>query len=102
MGMSLDRARMIIVGSVLLAGAVVAADGTRFADFTPLAASAGPTADESTPITFGNPDFHQRSIADRNTQLAAGIPNSGNWDMNTVNETGFLKGRFLFTVFETD
>ncbi len=102
MRMSFDRPRMIIVGSVLLAGAVVAADGTRFSDFTPLAASAGPTADESTPITFGNPDVHQRSIADRDTQLAAGRPNSGNWDMNTVNETGFLKGRFLFTVFETD
>ena len=29
------------------------------------------------------------------------MPNSGNWDMNTVNETGPHKGRYLFTVFET-
>ena len=35
------------------------------------------------------------------TQLAASKPNSGNWDMITVNETGRHKGRYLFTVFET-
>jgi hypothetical protein len=73
----------------------------RFSHFTPLASSAGPTADEAAPITFGNPDFQQRSIADRTFQLAAGSPNSGSWDMITVNETGRHKGRYLFTVFET-
>jgi hypothetical protein len=77
------------------------ADNVRFSDFTPLASSAGPTGDESTPVTFGNPAFEQRSIASRNAQLGAGIPNSGNWDMNTVNETGPHAGRYLFTVFET-
>ena len=88
---------------LLLTGNLVLADGggIRFSDFTPLAASAGPTADEATPITFGNPAFEQRSIADRATQLAAGVPSSGNWDMNTINENGKQKGRFLFTVFET-
>ncbi len=108
MRMSLDRARLIAVGSVLLAGSVAFAhgDGTRFSDFTPLASSAGPIlpigdAAEAAPIIFGNPDFQQRSIADRNTQLADDKPNSGNWDMNTVNETGRRKGRYLFTVFET-
>ncbi len=60
-----------------------------------------PVAGEGTPITFGNPDFAQRSLADRATQLAAGAPNSGSWDMITVNETGPHKGRYLFTVFET-
>jgi secreted PhoX family phosphatase len=77
----------------------------RFSDFTPLASSAGPipvgSGGEATPITFGNPFFEQRSIADRNTQLALGIPNSGNFDMLTYNETGPHKGRYLFTVFET-
>lgn len=87
--------------SLLLAGAALA-DDTRFSVFTPLAASAGPTADEATPITFGNPAFQQRSIANRAAVLAQGKPNSGNWDMNTVNETGRQNGRFLFTVFETD
>ena len=98
--------RMLLNGAtlfagLLLAGVAVMADGTRFSDFTPLPASAAPTADESMPLTFGNPAFEQRSIADRETQLAFGIPNSGNWDMNTVNETGPHKGRYLFTVFET-
>jgi hypothetical protein len=95
------RAKVAALGTMLFAGSLVVADGTRFSDFTPLAASAGPTADESKPITFGNPIFRQKSIADRATQLAKGIPNSGNWDMNTVNETGWQRGRYLFTVFET-
>lgn len=93
--------RTKLATGLLLAGSSVFADGTRFEDFTPLASSAGPTADEAMPITFGNPDFTQKSIADRETQLATGTPNSGNWDMNTLNETGANKGRYLFTVFET-
>jgi uncharacterized protein len=88
-------------GCLLLASAVVLANGTRFSDFTPIGGSVGPTTNEAIPITFGNNSFHQRSIADRSTQLALGRPNSGSWDMNTVNETGPHKGRFLFTVFET-
>ena len=75
----------VAAAGLLLAGTALVADGTHFSDFTPLTASAGPTLDESKPITFGNPIFKQKSIADRATQLAAGIPNSGNWDMNTVN-----------------
>jgi hypothetical protein len=94
-------ARTLAISAVLLASSALIADGTRFSDFTPLNSSAGPTADESAPITFGNPAFQQRSIADRVTQLALGRPNSGNWDMNTINETGPHKGRYLFTVFET-
>lgn len=102
-----SRAMVITVGGLLLGGGVALTDvagasGTRFSDFTPLTSSAGPTADEATPITFGNAAFQQRSVADRATQLAAGAPNSGNWDMNTVNETGPRKGAFTFTVFETD
>jgi hypothetical protein len=92
---------------LLLAGTSVFADSTRFADFTPLASSAGPTFDEAQPVTFGSPKFIQESIADRETQLADGKPNattsliaSAAWDMNTLNETGRKKGRFLFTVFE--
>ena len=92
---------------LLLAGTSVFADDTRFADFTPLARSAGPTGDEAQPITLGNPKFIQKSIADRETQLIDGKPNANPnlinpaaWDMNTVNETGRKKGQFLFTVFE--
>jgi uncharacterized protein len=100
------RARTLATGGMIL-GALIAssgaavADGLRFSDFTPLETSAGPTADEATPITFGNPAFAQRSIASRSEQLAQGEPNSGAWDMNTVNETGAHKGEYLFTPFES-
>jgi secreted PhoX family phosphatase len=92
------------LGAVLLvAGTVIIADGLRFSDYTPLTASAGPVplAGEAAPITFGNPDFQQRTLSERATQLAENEPNSGSWDMNTTNETGPQKGRYLFTVFET-
>ena len=52
----------VIVGVIATSG-VAMADGLRFSDFTPLPSSAGPTADEAAPITFGNPAFQQRSIA---------------------------------------
>ena len=97
----LRRARLNTAGALLDGGAVVAADGTRFSDFTALTASAGPTANEAQPITFGNPDFQQESIAARQTQLLLSRPNSGSFDMITVNETGPHKARHLFTVFET-
>lgn len=90
----------VALGFALATSSALAANS--FGNFTPLTASAGPTADESMPITFGNPAFAQRSIADRQTQLAASKPNTGSWDMITVNETGRDdKGRYLFTVFET-
>ncbi|HKA92704.1 MAG TPA: alkaline phosphatase PhoX [Acidimicrobiia bacterium] len=91
----------LVLAAVLTAGGVAAAAGARFSDFTPLTSSAGPTADETKPITFGNPAIRQRSVANRTAQLAAGEPNSGAWDMITVNETGPRKGRYLFSPFET-
>lgn len=102
MRMSSDRTRLLTASAVLATCVVAFAEGMRFSDFTPLASSAGPTADEAAPITFGNPEFQQRSIADRTSQLTALIPNSGVWDMNRINETGPQKGRYLFTVFESD
>ena len=98
---SLDRATLVTAGSLVLVGAALMADGTRFSDFTPLATSAGPTANEAAPITFGNAAFAQRSVVSRAVQLAAGIPNSGSFDMITTNQTGAHKSRYLFTVFET-
>jgi len=91
----------LVLAGVVATGGIAAADSDRFSDFTPLASSAGSTADEAAPITFGNSSFQQRSAADRTAQLAAGEPNSGSWDMITLNETGAQKGRYLFTPFET-
>jgi uncharacterized protein len=101
MRLSFNHARLFAAGGLLLASTALAAHGVRFSDFTPLPTSAAPTADESQPMALGSPVFEQRSIADRTTVLAENTPNSGNWDMNTVNETGRQRGRFLFTVFET-
>jgi uncharacterized protein len=89
------------IGLFLAGSSVFADDDIRFSDFTPLSASASPTTDETKPITFGNAKFLQKSIIDRQSQLAANKPNSGNFDMNTLNQTGRHKGRYLFTVFET-
>ena len=89
------------LAGVLALTAGAGADGLRFSDFTPLASSAGPTANEDQPITFGNRAFQQRSIVSRADQLEAGEPNSGDFDMNTVNETGPHAGRYLFSPFES-
>lgn len=97
---SFVRGRLAMLG-FLVGSTVLLANNTRFSDYTPLPASAGPTADESQPMTFGNPDFQQQSIVQRSTQLAAGKPNTGSFDMTTSNETGPHKGRYIFTVFET-
>ena len=98
---SFDLARVLALGGVLITGTIVTGDGTRFSDFTPLGSTAGPAADESQPITFGNSAFQQRSIVDRATQLGLSYPNSGSFDMISTNETGPHKGRYLWTVFET-
>src|SRR5574343_1947834 len=78
---------------------------TLFDNFTPLTSSAGPIpvggAGEATPITLSSPNFTQVSIADRNTHLAQGQGDSGNWDMITANETGPNAGRYLFMPYET-
>jgi secreted PhoX family phosphatase len=74
---------------------------TRFSDFTPLESSAGPTNYEGKPITFGNPSFQQVTIASVNAQRDDNEATSTDWDMQTLNETGHQKGRFLFTVFES-
>jgi uncharacterized protein len=93
---------LALAGSVLVAGTVLFASNVRFSDFTPIPSSAGPTSTEAAPIIFGNPSIQQASIANRSAQLSFGKPNSGSWDMNTLNETGTQRGRFLFTVFETE
>ena len=95
------------IGLALLALTLpVVAASTRFSDFTPLTASAGPLpvdgAEEATPITLSSDEFSQRTLADRRTQNQLVLnSNSGNWDMVTSNETGPNTGRYLFMPFET-
>ena len=98
---SFNLVKSLTLGGILITSTMLIADGTRFSDFTAVPASAGPAADESQPITFGNDVFEQRSIVDRATQLLHNAPNSGSFDMIATNETGPHKGRYLWTVFET-
>jgi hypothetical protein len=99
--LGLTLAGSLVAAGIVAGTGVAGAANTGFDQFTPLATSAGPTADEATPITFGSPAFQQRSVVDRNGQLAKGEPNSGVWDMITVNETGPQKGAYLFVPFES-
>lgn len=70
MTLTLTKIRLVAATGLLLAGAVLGADGTRFSEFTPLPTSAGPTADESRPMTLGNPAFEQpTSGVDRTVQI---------------------------------
>ncbi len=91
---------LLLAGLTAVSGAAEA-QNLRFSDFAPLESSAGPTDTPATPITFGNPAFRQRTIVSRAGQIAEGEPNSGDFDMNTVNETGPHQGRYLFTPFES-
>ncbi|HEU4709878.1 MAG TPA: alkaline phosphatase PhoX [Methylophilaceae bacterium] len=73
-----------------------------FDNFTPLTDSVPVgSLPEYAPLKLANSSWFQRTLADRNTQLAAGQSNSGNWDMITANETGAQAGRYLFSPFET-
>lgn len=97
-----EPSRIALAAALAAACTATAAAPSYFANFTPLPNSAGPTADESKPITLSSPRFSQLSLADRATQntLVPGS-NSGNWDMITANETGPQAGRWLFMPFET-
>lgn len=77
---------------------------TYFDSFTPLTGTiAAGSLPEAEPFRLSSPNFSQVTIADRATQNSL-VPasNSGNWDMQTANETGPDAGRYLFTPFETN
>src|SRR5262245_7225680 len=101
MTIALPRASTAAVISLLLGATALHAGRFQASDYTPLTQSAGRTTDESKPITLSSSEFSQKSIAARQDQLAAGVPNTGSFDMITLNENGPHQGRYLFTVFET-
>jgi secreted PhoX family phosphatase len=86
---------------LVLAGSSAFASGTSFEDFTPLVGdTVAGSLPESAPFVLSSPHFSQMTIAARDVTQANRF-DSGNWDMQTVNETGPEAGRYLFTVFET-
>jgi len=92
----------LVAGALMTMAAGANAATTYFDNFTPIAASAGPTANEAFPLTLSSPNFTQLTIADRATNNAL-VPgsDSGNWDMITANESGPDTGRYLFMPYET-
>ena len=92
----------LVAGALMTMAAGANAATTYFDNFTPIAASAGPTANEAFPLTLSSPNFTQLTIADRATQntLVPGS-NSGNWDMITANDSGPDAGRYLLMPYET-
>ncbi|MBT9458430.1 MAG: DUF839 domain-containing protein [Burkholderiaceae bacterium] len=96
----LNQLTALIVSALATQAALAAS--THFENFTPLAASvAAGSLPESAPFQLSSPNFSQKTIADRATQLASGQFNSGSWDMIDTNRTGPDAGRYLYTVFET-
>jgi uncharacterized protein len=96
----------LAVALALTFGMTALAVSSKFSDFTPLTGSARPLPvdgeEEATPITLSNPQWSQRTLADRRTQNDLVMnSNSGNWDMITSNQTGPNAGRYLFMPFET-
>jgi len=79
----------------------VLADATNFDDFTPMAGDTGAgSLPEAAPFALSSPDFRQVSIVIRDPAQTYRF-DSGNYDMNTVNENGPEAGYYLFTPFET-
>jgi hypothetical protein len=72
------------------------AAATDFDNFTASASSvAAGSLPEATPLQLSNPTWTQRTL-DANT----GVRRGDNWDMNTQNETGADRGRYIFTPYE--
>jgi secreted PhoX family phosphatase len=92
--------------ALALAAAPALAD-TAFDKFTPMLGDVGEgTLPEAAPYRLSSPNFAQISIVARN-DAANALPNelprfdSGNYDMQTANETGPDAGRYLFAPYET-
>jgi secreted PhoX family phosphatase len=96
----------LVLALAVTSGMIAFAANTKFSDFAPLTSSAVALlvdgSDEATPMTLSNPNWSQRSLADRRTQNNLVLnSNSGSFDMIASNATGPDAGRFLFMPFET-
>ncbi|MHB1215644.1 MAG: alkaline phosphatase PhoX [Thiobacillus sp.] len=86
---------------LVLAGSSAFAAGTSFEHFTPMSGDVGAgTLPESAPYKLSSPHFSQMTIVARDVSQANRF-DSGNYDMQTANETGPDAGRFLFAPYET-
>lgn len=94
--MKVFKLTLIAATVASLASPLAAQAATDFDNFTALPSSvAAGSLPEATPLQLANPTWTQRTL-DANT----GIRRGDNWDMNTQNETGADKGRYIFTPYE--
>lgn len=93
--------KLTIAISLSLASTQLLADATSFNEFTPMVGDTGAgSLPEAAPFAMSSPDFRQVSIVARDPSQAYRF-DTGNYDMNTVNENGPEAGHYLFTPFET-
>jgi uncharacterized protein len=86
---------------LMLAASPAFACGTSFKNFTPMRGDVGAaTLPESAPYKLSSPHFSQKTIVARDPAQTRRF-DSGNYDMQTANETGPEAGRYLFTPYET-
>jgi hypothetical protein len=90
----------VAVGLALVAPQLFA-DATNFDDFTPMVGDTGAgSLPEAAPFKLSSPDFRQVNIVVRDPAQTYRF-DSGNYDMNTVNENGPEAGYYLFSPYET-
>ncbi len=84
------------------AGPAAQAKPSCFDDFLPMTGdTVAGSLPEETPFVPASPSWTQKSIVTRDVMQTQRF-DSGNYDMHTLNENGPSRGRYLFTVFETD
>lgn len=87
--------------SLTLTAPQLFADASNFDKFTPMVGDTGAGAlPEAAPFRLSSPDFREINVVVRDPAQAYRF-DSGNYDMNTVNENGAEAGRYLFTPYET-
>ena len=86
---------------LILAGTPAFAAAPSFDHFTPMTGDVGAgTLPEAAPYRLSSPHFFQETLVARDVTRARRF-DSGNYDMQTANETGPDAGRYLFSGFET-
>lgn len=93
--------KLSIALGIALATSQVLADASNFDKFEPMTGDSGAgSLEEAAPFLLSSPDFRQINVVVRDPSQEDRF-DSGNYDMNTVNENGPDEGRYLFSPFET-
>lgn len=93
--------KLTIAAGLAIVAPQLFADATNFDNFTPMIGDTGAgSLPEAAPFRLSSPHFRQVSLVVRDPDQVDRF-DSGNYDMQTVNENGPEAGRYLFSPFET-